>query len=467
MRRVSGIDAAFLYSETDSWHMHVSALLVLEPKSDDGFDTELFLDVLRSRLHRVPQFRWKLVTVPLGLDRPLWVNDPDFELRDHVRRVGCPGPGGPRELEELVGELIGMRLDRGRPLWEVWVIDGLIGGQVALLAKVHHALVDGVAGSELVQLLFDLGPDPVLEEPEPWNPRVDLDSLPSATRLFGMGLGAVAGVPARVWQLGRTAAKQARTLAGFMARDEPPTLPFLTPRTPLNVELSPQRRFASASVDLDEVKELKNDFGVTVNDVVLALCAGSLRRYLLDEEALPELPLVAQVPVSTRTDADRQGDGTKVGAMFASLATHLENAGDRVRAIRASTVAAKEMRASLQEDRDLGITDALPPAAIMLATRALSASHLGARAPVFNLIVSNVPGPNVPLYVAGSELASLYPMGPLLYGAGLNITIMSYRGALHFGFLGCRSAVPEPQRVADGVHLELKELHDAVRSVPT
>lgn len=465
MRRVSGLDSAFLYGETDAWHMHVSALLVMDPP-EGGFDTGRLLDVLASRIHRVPQFRWKLVPVPLGLDRPLWVDDPAFELSDHVRRVGCPAPGGPRELEELVGELIGMKLDRSRPLWEVWVVDGLMGGQVALLAKVHHALVDGASGSELVQLLFDLEADPELEPPRSWDPEADGATTPSAMQLFGMGVGALASVPGQMWRLGRSVTRQARTVAGFLSHDTVPAMPFAVPRTPLNSELGPHRRFASAEVDLEEVREVKDAFGVTVNDAVLALCSGALRRYLADEGALPELPLVAQVPVSTRTAADHQGDGTKVGAMFASLATHLDDPGDRLRAINESTRAAKEMRVSLQRDRSVGMTDALPPAAIMLAARALSASQLEERAPVFNVIVSNVPGPDFPLYVAGSELVALYPMGPLLYGAGLNVTVMGYRGALHFGFLTCRSAVPVPQRIADGVHLELKHLRDSVPTRP-
>lgn len=465
MRRVSGLDSAFLYGETAAWHMHVSALLVLEPPPG-GFDTGRLIDVLASRIHKVPQFRWKLVQVPLGLDRPMWVDDPDFELSDHVRRVGCPGPGGPRELEELVGELIGMKLDRTRPLWEVWVVDGLIGGQVALLAKVHHALIDGVSGSELVQLLFDLEPEPELEAPVPWDPTADADATPSSLQLLGMGVGALASIPGQMWKLGRSFTRQARTVAGFLAHETVPAMPFAVPRTPLNAELGPRRSFASAEVDLAEVKDLKDSFGVTVNDAVLALCSGALRRYLVDEGALPELPLVAQVPVSTRTAADHQGDGTKVGAMFASLATHLDEPGARLRAINESTRAAKEMRASLQRDRPVGITDALPPAAIMLAARALSASQMQARAPVFNVIVSNVPGPDFPLYVAGSELVALYPMGPLLYGAGLNVTVMGYRSSLHFGFLTCRSVVPEPQRMADGVHLELKDLREAATAGP-
>ncbi|MBX7160930.1 MAG: wax ester/triacylglycerol synthase family O-acyltransferase [Acidimicrobiia bacterium] len=460
MRRVSGLDAAFLYGETDAWHMHVSALLVTEPRGPGGFDTDRLVEVLASRIHRVPQFRWRLVPVPMGLDRPMWIEDPDFELSDHIRRVGCPGPGGPRELEELVGELIGMKLDRHRPLWEVWVIDGLIGGQVALLAKVHHALVDGVSGSELVQLLFDLEPDPAIDPPQPWDPDADAAMAPSSMQLFGMGVGALASVPGRLFRLVRSTTRQARTVAGFLSHDTVPAMPFAVPRTPINTELGPHRRFASVEVDLADVKHVKDELGVTVNDVVLALCSGALRRYLLEEDALPELPLVAQVPVSTRTADDHQGDGTKVGSMFASLATNLDDPAERLDVINASTRAAKEMRTSLQRDRSVGVTDALPPAAIMLAARALSASQLEARAPVFNLIVSNVPGPDFPLYVAGSELVALYPMGPLLFGAGLNVTVMGYRGSLHFGFLTCRGAVPDPQRIADGIHLELKELRE-------
>lgn len=457
MRRVSPVDAAFLYGETASWHMHVSAVLVLDPP-ESGFDLDAFTDRVASRIHLAPQFAWKLLEVPFGLDLPLWVDDPDFDVRRHIRRIGVPPPGGPHQLGNLVGDLVSVKLDRGRPLWEIWVIEGLEGGRIALLAKIHHAIIDGVSGTELATVLLDLEPDPpATEPPEPGSE----DLVPHPVELALRGVGFTLGMPFRVARFAGQTLRQGFTLLGFQNREVSPVLPFQAPRTPFNAELSPARRFAYTDVDLHTVRRVKDAFGVKVNDVVLALCAGTLRSYLAEHHEVPSTPLIAQVPVSLRAVGDNEV-GTKVGAMFASLATDVDDPVERLLAIHRSTQGAKEMQRALAADKIMGLTETSPPGLIALASRMYTAAGLDSRTPpVMNLIISNVPGPPFPLYCGGAEVVQLLPMGPLLYGTGLNITVFSYRDRIGVGFLVCRDLVDRPWELADGIGRALDELDEA------
>lgn len=460
MHRVSGIDAAFLYGETPAWHMHVSAVVILDPTSSTRPLTyESLKDHVAKRIHLVPQFRWRLVEVPFGLDRPLFVDDPDFRIDAHVHRIGVPAPGGQEQLGNLVGDLVGVKLDRGKPLWEFWYIEGLEGGRVALLAKIHHAIVDGVSGSELATVIMDIEPDPPEPEPEP--ERV-IEPLPDSFQLFARGLGATATVPWRVARFGVQTIRQGARFVPFLQRDEPtPPIPFQAPRTSFNATITPHRRFAYTSVSLDRVKEIKHATGVKVNDVVLALCSGALRRYLLDGDELPASPLIAQVPVSLRVEGDLEA-GTKVGAMFASLATNVDGPLERLQAIHESTQGAKEMQKALAAEKIMGISETAPPAMINLAARTYTLAGLDRSIPpIMNLIISNVPGPPFPIYCAGAKIVSLYPMGPLLYGTGVNITVFSYEDHVDFGFMTCRDLVPEPWKLVDGIQEAMDELHAA------
>jgi diacylglycerol O-acyltransferase len=462
MRRMSGMDAAFLYGETPSWHMHVSALLVCDPSTaPGGFTVERLKEVVASRLPQVPQFRWTYVEVPLGLDRPVWVEDRDFDIDFHIRRIGVPSPGGPAELGRLVGDLASYKLDRSRPLWEMWVIEGLEDGQVAILAKVHHAIVDGVSGAELATVILDVAPE---AGPPPIAVRDTLvhERVPRPAELLARGVLHQATSPLRLARFGAQAARQGLTLASHLRRPRPAPMAFQAPRTSLNAQISPHRVFAAGRVEFERARALKDAFGVKVNDVVLALCAGALRRYLDERGELPANPLIAQVPVSLRTDVDRGEVGNKVGFMFASLATDVADPEERLRAIHESTTSAKEMQQALSAQRIMGLTDVAAPGVIGIAARMWSAAGLDrASPPAFNVIVSNVPGPPMPLYVAGAELRALYPMGPLLYGGGLNITVISYRGSLDFGFMACREAVPHPDAIAGHLEGALEELEAA------
>lgn len=457
MKRVSGVDAAFLYGETHSWHMHVSAVLIADPATaPDGFSVERLKERIVERLHLAPQFRWRLVEVPFGVDRPVFIEDPDFDIDLHVRRIGVPPPGGPEQLGNLIGDLVSVKLDRRKPLWEFWVIEGLEGDRVAVLAKVHHSIVDGISGSELASVLFDLSPEGTEVPPEE-GPRA-LEAVPNPFELFFHGLANSFGTPWKLMRFAGQTVRQGLSFLGFTRDGGPPPIPFQAPRTSFNAELTPHRRFAYTSVPLHEVKRIRRVFDVKLNDVVLALCAGSLRRYLEAGDELPASPLIAQVPVSLRTDDDHEV-GTKVGAMFASLATDVADPVLRLLAIHESTTGAKEMQRALAADKIMGITETAPPALISLAARMYTAAQLDRRTPpIMNLIISNVPGPPFPLYVAGAEIQALYPMGPLLYGTGVNVTVFSYRDSIDFGFMVCREVVTDPWSLAHGIDEALAEL---------
>jgi WS/DGAT/MGAT family acyltransferase len=456
------MDAAFLYGETPSWHMHISALMIVDPSTSVGpFDFERVRQHTIERIPLVPQFRLKLIDVPFGLDRPGWVEEPDFDPDYHIRRIAVPAPGGQRELGELVGRLASYKLDRRKPLWEMWIIEGLERGRVGVLYKIHHAMIDGVSGMGLAEVSFDLEADPGERDltPVPF----DHHHVPSWPERLAFGLVNFATrVPYRTARFAWQSARQALTLADFARRRRPMMGPFSAPRTSLNGEFTPHRRFAWVSVPLPRVKEVKRAYDVKLNDVVLALCAGALRRYLQKIDDLPEQPLIAQVPVSLRADLDQEM-GSKVGSMFTSLATDVAEPGDRLIAIKTATSEAKEIGEALSADKIMSLTETTPPALVGLAARAYTAMGLESRMPPpINVVISNIPGPPFPLYLAGAQLEGMYPMGPLLLGTGLNITVISYRDSIDFGFMCCPEMVPDPSAIAEGIPIALEELEASV-----
>jgi WS/DGAT/MGAT family acyltransferase len=463
--RLSGIDTAFLYGETPSWHMHVSAVSILDPITAESFSFERLRTQIEERLPDVPQFRMKLREVPFGLHRPLLVEDPHFDLDFHIRHIGAPAPGSREQLGNLIGELVGWKLDRSRPLWEMWLIDGLEGGRKALLAKIHHAIIDGVSGSELATVLLDLEaePPPRSQPAEPVDPTAP---VPNDFELMLSGFFHTISTPYRVARFARQSIRQAMRFVPFAQRDAAPPIPFQAPRTPFNTAISPHRRFAFASVPLAEAKEVKDAFGVKLNDVVIALCAGTLRRYLEDRGELPDQPLIAQCPVSTRPEGQEREIGTQVSSMFVSLATDVDDPADRLRAIHGSTMGAKEMQKAMSAEKIMGLGETATPGLISLAARMYTAAGLDRAAPpVMNLIISNVPGPPFQLYSAGARVEALYPMGPLLFGTGLNVTVFSYRDSIDFGFMVCRDVIDDPWPLADAVPAALQELVKAADTI--
>ncbi len=467
MKRLTGLDAAFLYLENPTNHMHVAMTMVVDPSTvPGGYSFENVKEFIRGRLHLVPPFRQRLVEVPLNLAHPVWIEDPDFDLDFHIRRIGCPAPGGRRELGEMAGQIASTPLDRSRPLWELWIIEGLKQDRIGVVTKVHHSAIDGASGAELMVHLFDLEPEPPDQPPaverEPEQVPTDLELLGHAAASRFRKTVALPKL------LGETVQAVNRVVQG---RRDPErnvgAAPLSAPNTSWCGPLSPLRTVGFARVPLEEVRALKTAFGCTVNDVVLGLCAGTLRSYMLDRGELPDEPLVAACPVSVRDDGAQTG-GNKVSAMFTTLDTHLADAGERIRAIQACTVGAKEEHQAVGADMLQNWAEYAAPNTFNLASRLYSSWGLaGSHRPIHNVIISNVPGPNFPLYYAGAEMVAAYPMGPVMEGVGLNITVFSYHGSVDFGFMVDRELVPDVWNMADRVKDALVELQLAAGLTPT
>ncbi|MGD0379634.1 MAG: wax ester/triacylglycerol synthase family O-acyltransferase [Acidimicrobiales bacterium] len=454
MDRLTGMDAAFLALETDTMHMQVGAVMVFDPSSPDTGDDipTRFFDRLRTiieeRIHLVQPLRRRVVRVPFGLHHPVWVEDPNFELDYHLRRASLPAPGGPGELAAFVADLAGRPLDQNSPLWEMHVVEGLESGHVAVVPKVHHALFDGSSGFEVVASFLDSGPVPRVVSPprRPWRP----EPIPTETELIGSAMSSLVRQPERTAGVLRRTLGAVHDLAerNRRLREEddvvPPPAPFRAPRTSLNGALSPHRRFAFAQVPLDEIRTVRHVFGGTVNDVVLAAVAGALRRLLAERGERLEDSVVAMVPMSRRTEADRGELGNKVSAMLVSLATQIADPVERYTTIAAGTRLAKDQARVLSQELIQGWAQlAFPALSSRVARLAGNLRLFDHLPPLFNVLVSNIAGPDFALWCAGARLVALYPMGPLIEGVGLNVTVASYEGNLYVGILGCRELVPE------------------------
>ena len=465
MQRLTGMDASFLYLETPTNHMHVAATAVFDPTTvPGGYSFEKVRDLVESRLHLLPPFRRRLLTIPFELHHPLWIEDPDFDLEYHVRRAALPAPGGEAELAEFAEQVMARPLDRDRPLWEMYVVEGLEHGHIATVTKTHHAAIDGVSGAELTVNLLDLSADaPPTPPPDvPWK----ADRIPSDLELFTYTLNSLARSPVRGYKAARRTVATALNLRrrNRSADVHAPPAPFSAPRTPLNVPISPHRRFAFTEVSLDDVKMVKNALGGTVNDVVMAICSGALRGYLDGKGVRPDRSLLAMVPISVRTDEQKGAMGNRVSSMFVSLASDIDDPVERLHAITEGTRHAKEQEKAI--DAGTLASDWVEFAAPALAARAarlLSRMQAGGGriGPMSNVTVSNIPGPSFPLYSAGARMVAMYPMGPILDGSALNITVMSYMGSMYFGLMACREAVPDVWDIARGVTAALDELKKA------
>jgi len=463
MQRLSGLDAMFLYLETPSSHMHVTGVYVLEPGAR-GLSFDSVREMIVSRVPLGAPFRRRLVEVPFKLHHPVWIEDPDFDLDYHVRRACLPAPGGMEELAGFVAQVGGLPLDRARPLWEMYVVEGLEGGRFAIVGKMHHAAIDGVSGAEIMATLLDLEPDPPPRTiVDAWRP----EALPTDADLLALAMTARVGHPVR---LVKTARRFFETALGVSDLNRasgvaPPPSPFSAPKTVFNASLTPHRRVAFAALPLDDFKAVKNHFSCTVNDVVLAVCAGALRRYLLDQAELPDEPLVAMVPMSVRTDDEIGSHGNRVSAMLTSLATNLADPAERLATV------AEGMRRAKEQERLIGAatltdwTEFTFPALIGRAARLTSSMRVFDRLrPVFNVTVSNVPGPPFPLFLAGARLVGMYPLGPVTDGVGLNMTVMSYCGIVYFGLNACRETVPAIAEMPKMIEESLAELLVAARA---
>jgi diacylglycerol O-acyltransferase len=468
MERVSGLDASFLYNETPTLHMHTLKFAVLDVSSlPGGYDFSRFRAELEPRLHLLPPFRRRVVEVPGRLHHPVWVEDPNFDLDHHLRRVGVPPPGDPRSVDDVIADIASWPLDRRRPLWEIWVLEGLEGGKVGFLAKIHHAVADGVAAAELLANVMTVGQEP--SEPPPgdgWRG----EPLPGRWHLLVAALfdlvRTLAAVPAL---LKRTVVgiRRAGRHRKIVDADAAPPVPLLhTPKTPFNGALTAQRSFATTTVSLEDVKRVKSAFDVTVNDVVLAMVGASLRGYLDRRGALPDRPLVAGVPVATPAPGDEgpRLSGNRVSNLFTSLRTDVVDPVERLRAISAVTRSAKEIHELMGTETLAQWMEVTPPGPFAGVMRLYSRLRLADRhRPPINLVVSNVPGPRQPLYIAGARLDGIWSVGPILEGVGLNVTVWSYLDNLNVGVIACRDQVRDPHEITDGMGTALDELLGRIR----
>jgi diacylglycerol O-acyltransferase len=463
MRQLTSVDAQFLALETPRQTGHVGALAILDPSTTPSGKLELqdVQDLIVERLALLPPLRWRLVQVPFGLDYPYWIDDPAFDLDFHVRELAIPPPATDEKLGEQVSRIFARPLDRARPLWEMYLIYGLDHGHVGMLTKIHHAVIDGLSGAEIMGVLFDLAPEG-REVPDarmggadhepgdlemlarglagvPRYPLRALRSLPSAlpnleeTPFNGLpGTGTVSRVVERLQRtMGRDGGQIGR--GGLRA-----------PRTSFNRRISPHRRFAFGQLSLDEVKAIKNEHSVTVNDVVVAICAGAVRRWLIEHDELPVDPLVGQIPVSVRRGEQAGTYGNRIMLMSAPVFTNEADPIERLRRTHEALREMKERHRALPAQLLQDANHFIPPALFARAARAtftLTASNRGR--PRWNLVISNVPGPQIPLYCAGAELQANYPVSVITDGMGLNITVMSYRGHLDFGIVSDRDQMPD------------------------
>jgi diacylglycerol O-acyltransferase / wax synthase len=459
--RLSAVDASFLAQEKQSSHMHVGALVIFDgpPPSREEFRSHLEV-----RLGRVPRYRQKLAFPPLEAGRPFWVDDPNFNLDYHVRHTALPKPGSDDQLRELAGRIFSQRLDRSKPLWENWIVHGLEGGRFALISKTHHALVDGVSGVDIATVLFDLSPVPAEQEPDEndgWTPSPE----PSDVELIAEGIVGLLKTPFSL--AGRAAGALQHPVETLeQAREAAEGLGEVVwagmnpaPDVPLNVEIGPHRRVRWVQSRLADFKEIKNTLGGTVNDAVLAVVAGALRRWLQDRGVRTQgVELRALVPVSIRGEDERGSLGNRIAAMRGPLPVYVDDPVERLRLVQEGMGQLKESKQALGAEVIAGLTDFAPPTLLAQASRLNFSTRL------FNLIVTNVPGPQFPLYLLGREMEQIIPIAFLPENHALAVAIMSYNGKVDFGLLADYDAMPDIDAFATHLDESLAELLAAART---
>jgi len=467
MKQLTGLDSSFLRMETPTTYGHVASLAIFDPATaPHALGYADVRSLIESRLHLVPPFRRRLVEVPLGIDHPYWIEDPDFDLDYHLRHIAVPPPGDRFQLAELAVRIAARHLDRTRPLWEMYVIEGLEGGYVAELTKIHHSCIDGVAGAEILGVLLDIEPEPAPTPPPstPWQ----WERAPSQGEMLARGMVGAATRPRVGLRLARNTIPAFGTVMrnfalnapGVKRRDDVLSRPAVqAPRTALNGIITPHRRFAFGSLPMSSVKNVKNALGATVNDVVMALCAGALRRWLIDHDALPDLPLLAMVPVSVRDESEQGAGGNRVSAMVAVLPTDEPDARRRLEAMHGEMAIAKSEHGALPAALLQDFAQFTPPSVLGTASRVAARARLMDRVGLpFNVVISNVPGPQFPLYTNGARMEGIYPISAIVDGVGLNMTLMSYNGNLDFGLVADREMVPDIWALIDYLGEELETL---------
>src|SRR3984885_3546583 len=452
--RLSSTDASFLHQEGPTSHMHIGGVLIFQGPPPPFVD---YLNHVRSRLQLEPRYRQKLATPPLESGRQLWVDDPDFNIEYHVRHTALPAPGSEEQLFLLTSRIASQQLDRDKPLWENWLVEGLEGDRFAVISKTHHSLVDGISGVDLATVMFDLEPDPPApkEDLEPWRPQRE----PSSVELVAAGLRGMLGATAG--SAPRAVSAATRPTSSFRKlRDSAEGVGEIVwaglnpaPETPLNVEIGPHRRFVGIAAQLDDFKLVKNAFGSTVNDVVLAVVTGALRSFLIARGVRTEgTEMRALVPVSVRTLGERHEGGNRIVVMRGPLPVYIADPLQRLRFVSHAMDGLKESKQALGAEGIARAQNFAPPTILAQASRLNFSTRL------FNLIVTNVPGPQFPLYVLGREMLHAIPVAFLPENHGLAIAIMSYNGEMNFGLLGDFDALPDIGSIGENIAAELATL---------
>ena len=448
-QRVSGLDDSFLSLETAPQPLQVFTVLVLDAATmPGGYRFERLRDALSVRLRAMPDFRQKMADTVLNLDFPVWVEDTDFDIKRHVHQIGLPAPGGWAEVEALCGYLAGLRLDHSRPLWEMWVIEGLDGGRVAVMLMLHHALADGLTFADVLSRLCSSELDPAPPELVPAAPPT------TPLRIAVDGLARFARRPWHILKLLPATVRAVIETVRRVTAGRSMAIPFTAPRTVLNGRITADRRVAMVRVELDDVKKVARHFGVKVNDVVLAVVGGQARRFFLDRGELPASSLTALVPVSAHGASDCTARN-QVSGIYAKLQTQIADPAERLRTIAAESVVAKEHSASIGSTLLNDWGEVIGP--VLLGCAKQVYTRLTRVRPMYNIVVSNVPGIQAP-YFLGAEVSGMYMFGPVMHGAGLNVTLFSANGALHISVISCPSLLSDPRDFADGFTAGLQEL---------
>ncbi len=469
MQQLSGLDASFLYLESPRAPMHVGGLYLLDAsKAGPDFGYDKFYDLIRSRLHIARIFRQRLVEVPMGLGHPFWIEDPDFDLDVHLPRIGAPRPGGKLELMRLAANLFGKPLNRSRPLWEITFVDGvdqypgLSKNSFAFISRVHHAAIDGMSGAEIMGALLDIEPNPkpIEDIDDDWKP----ESVPGAAELITRSSAKIRRTPGELARfIGEIAGGAGKLAAASVTRQfrlKPPTLPMRAPRTRLNGTVRAQRGFGGVEIDLQRIKDLRAKVdGATVNDVVLTVCAGALRSYLEYHDELPQKELIAMAPISVRDPRRKAAMGNEVSAMLVALATDTPDPIERLKRIHSNTTSSKAYSAAIPANK---LIEFVPSAVQSQATRLYTRMQVSDRhAPFFNLIITNVPGPPVPLYMAGARLHSGFGMAPVFDGLGVILVVTSMAGKMAISITACQRAMPDVDHFEQCLMDALSELEAA------
>ena len=464
---ISGMDATFLYAETPTSPMHLGSVAIVE----GSIEFEKFRATILSRIHTVPKLRQRLVYVPFSIDYPYWVDDPNFDIDMHIHHIALPKPGNWKTLRKVTSQIFSEPLEQSRPLWSITFVEGLDNipqvpkGSIAIISKIHHVAIDGVGGAGMMSLIFDFTPEiKEIPEPQPYHPK----PLPNEIAMMIKSSLSFVEKPLKFPKL-ISEALTATFKTGMLTRVKKanlPTAPFTAPPTPLNGIISPQRKWNTSILSLERLKVMKNVMKTTLNDVLMAICAGALRKYLSEKEKLPLKPLVAMVPISIRDNQEDKSEGNQISSMLIQLATNIEDPIERLEKIHENTILGKTYQGAIGAKTLANMAEAVPFGIANQAARLYSRFHIvEMHNPVFNVTITNVPGPQFPLYFNGHKLLSIMGMAPIIDGMGLIITIFSYNGMVTISPTSDAKSMPDIDVFSKYIREATDELEAALSKI--